>query len=65
MASGVIEWSPTGKWRELLETPNVETRAISSRAIQECMEGSTTRAWSPDRTVKPHERATPTGDDMV
>jgi hypothetical protein len=31
--------------------------AISSQAAQECVEGSTTRAWSPDRTVKPHERA--------
>lgn len=30
---------------------------ISSQAPQECGEGSTTRAWSPDRTVKPHERA--------
>jgi hypothetical protein len=32
--------------------------AISSQATQECVEGSTTRARSPDRTVKPHERAT-------
>ena len=31
--------------------------AISSQAPQECGEGSTTRAWSPDRTVEPHERA--------
>lgn len=36
-------------------------RAISSQASQECGEGSTTRAWSPERTVKPHERATRKG----
>lgn len=31
---------------------------ISSQARQECVEGSTTNAWSPDRTVKRHERGT-------
>lgn len=31
--------------------------AISSQALQECSEGSSTRAWSPERTVKPHEFA--------
>lgn len=30
---------------------------ISSQAAQECAEGSTTRVRSPERTVKPHERA--------
>jgi hypothetical protein len=34
---------------------SVEDWAISSQAAQEWVEGSTTRAWSPDRTVKPHE----------
>ena len=32
--------------------------AISSQASQECGEGSSTREWSPDRTVNPHECAT-------
>lgn len=45
-----------------LETVNVNAKnssdlAISSQAPQECGEGSTTRLWSPDRTVKAHERA--------
>jgi hypothetical protein len=31
--------------------------AISSQAPQECGEGSTTSAWSPDRAVKHHENA--------
>lgn len=31
--------------------------AISSQAAQECVEGSTTRPRSPERTVKAHERA--------
>jgi hypothetical protein len=31
--------------------------AISSQALQECSEGSSTRARSPDRTVKPQECA--------
>jgi hypothetical protein len=35
----------------------VKTRAISSQAVQEWAEGSTTRPWSPERTVKAHERA--------
>lgn len=40
--------------------------AISSQASKELDEGSTTRAWSPDRTVKPHERTAPEkGDDIV
>lgn len=29
--------------------------AISSQALQECSEGSSTSAWSPDRAVKRHE----------
>lgn len=36
---------------------NYQNLAISSQAPQECGEGSTTRVWSPDRTVKPHECA--------
>lgn len=40
-------------------------RAIPSQAAQECAEGVTTRAWSPDRTVKPHERATRKGRDSL
>lgn len=31
--------------------------AISSQAPQECGEGSTTRAYGPDRIMEPHERA--------
>ena len=31
--------------------------AISSQAPQECGEGSTTRAYDPERIMKPHERA--------
>ena len=38
-------------WDPLTVTP----RAISSQGLQECSHGSTTRAWSPERTVKPHE----------
>ena len=34
---------------------------ISSRASEESEEGSTTRAWSPNWTVKPHEYATREG----
>ena len=45
-----------------LETANVNAEkisdlAISSQALQECSEGSTTRSRSPERTVKTHERA--------
>lgn len=40
-------------------------RAIPSQAAQECVEGVTTRAWSPERTVKPHERATRKGRDSL
>ncbi len=44
--------------RELLEAHTVVVRrVISSQADQEWSEGSETRAWSPDRTVKPHECA--------
>lgn len=39
--------------------------AIPSQAAQECVEGVTTRAWSPERTVKPHERATRKGRDSL
>ena len=42
------------KQRELREK---RVTPIRSQAPQECGEGSETRAWSPDRTVKPHERA--------
>ena len=38
-------------WKPLTIMP----RAISSQGSQECDQGSTTRAWSPERTVKPHE----------
>lgn len=40
---------------------NAEDWAISSQALQECSEGSTTRVWSPERTVKPQECATRKG----
>ena len=35
----------------------MKTKTIPSQAEQECSEGVTTRAWSPERTVKPQERA--------
>ena len=41
------------KQRELREQ---RATPIRSQAAQEWAEGSETRAWSPDRTVKPHER---------
>lgn len=44
---------------------NPQQWAIRSQASQEWVEGSTTRAWSPDRTVKPHERATRKGRDSL
>ena len=44
------------KYRELLGSLN---KIISSQANQECLEGSTTKVWSPERTVKPQERGTP------
>ena len=55
------------KQRELLETPNVKTRAISSQASQECDEGSETRRYNPDRMMNSHERAASeyTDDDIV
>lgn len=40
---------------------NAKDWAISSQASQGCGEGSTTRAWSPERTVKPQECATRKG----
>ena len=40
---------------------NATDWAISSRIAEESVEGSTTRAWSPERTVKPHEYATRKG----
>ena len=43
----------------------VTPRQIRSQAPQECGEGSTTRAWSPERTVKPHERAARKGRDSL
>lgn len=51
------------KHRELLEGFNM---LISSQACQEWQEGSEARLWSPERTVKAHERGAPDmGDDMV
>ncbi len=39
---------------------------ISSQASEESVEGSETRSWSPERTVKAHERSTPIrGEDIV
>ena len=35
---------------------NEQCRSIPSQARQEWRDGVTTRAWSPERTVKPHER---------
>ena len=43
----------------------VTPRQIRSQAPQECGEGSTTRAWSPERTVKPHERTPRKGRDSL
>lgn len=40
---------------------NAADWAISSRADEESPEGSTTRPWSPERTVKAHEYATRKG----
>ena len=40
-------------------------RAIPSEASQECEERVTTRAWSPERTVKPHEHPTRKGRDSL
>jgi hypothetical protein len=60
-AKAVIDSNIT-KPRELLGTLS---ETISSQAVQEWAEGSTTRAWSRDPTVKPHERAAPRGDDIV
>jgi len=41
-------------------------KAIRSEADQEWPERSETRAWSPDRTVKPHEcAATSTVEEIV
>ena len=52
--SDIIKKVGDVKPRELRESPE---RAIRSQAPQECGEGSETRAWSPERTVKLHERA--------
>jgi len=40
---------------------NSKDWTISNQAAQEWAEGSTTRAWSPERTVKLHERTTGNG----
>ena len=40
---------------------NTSDWTISSQATEESVEGSTTRLWSPDRTVKTHERRTRKG----
>ncbi len=48
--------------REFLEAP---TGVIKSQADQEWSEGSETRAWSPDRTVKPHECAASYMDEEI
>ncbi len=42
-----------------------DARAIPSEAAQECAERVTTRAWSPERTVKPHEHPTRKGRDSL
>ncbi len=42
---------------ESVNAENVVDWAISSQALQECSEGSSTRSWSPERTVKAHECA--------
>ncbi len=57
--------APVGdvKQRELREK---RATPIRSQGDQEWSQGSETRAWSPDRTVKPHERAAPIkGDEIV
>ena len=51
------------KLRELLETPNVKTRAISSQASQE--EGSTTILETGVGASAPKRAAPFKGDDMV
>lgn len=43
----------------------VMPRATRSQAVEESTEGSTTRVWSPERTVKPHERAASSMDDEI
>lgn len=51
-----------------VETPlydNVLNGAIPSEAAQECAERVTTRPWSPERTVKAHERAARKGRDSL
>lgn len=48
------------------EPLTLTARAISSQAGQGCSEGSETRSWSPERTVKAHECAAPyRGEDIV
>ncbi len=51
---------------ELLEHPNVKSRAISSRTIEGMgsMEGSTTRKVSPNNNLS-HEHPAPQGDEIV
>lgn len=44
---------------------NQSIRAIPSEALQECRERVTTRAGSPERTVKPHEHPTRKGRDSL
>jgi hypothetical protein len=46
--------------------PKAKAKAISSQAKQGCLEGSTTRARSPERMVKLQECAAPEmGEDIV
>ena len=60
--SDIIAVAGDVKPRELREK---RVTPIRSQAVQEWTEGSETRAWSPERTVKPHERAAPKGDEIV
>lgn len=50
------------KSEELLGTPE---RTISSRAKQECLEGSETNVYAPEWSMKRHEHPTPKGEDIV
>ncbi len=52
-AEAATAWSA----RTSANAENVSDWAISSRAAEESVEGSTTRAWSAERTVKPHDYA--------
>jgi hypothetical protein len=51
------------KQGELLK--NLIDKVISSQAKQECLEGSETKAYGQDLTMKLHECPAPQGDDIV